>query len=265
MYFVSNGFAPHGRNRQQQLGDRGDAGRRHDRGMLVRSSKESCMKRFHWVLGVYGLLGAAIAAVVTTWAISGRAQPAPAAPPSAFAMPFVGQPGLPLAAISFELAPPPLMFPDPDAPLFAPPPVPSRSRSERWAPAEMCRDMMARQAAFRTYLKVRVNLTPQQLAAWQDFENAASENERDEGAACGKLSGAPEDQTIIQRLDAAEQALGERLGRMRKVNGPLRKVIGMLSPDQRRLIDQVMMPMPGFERPHLLGQPFPAPHTGSFE
>jgi len=119
-----------------------------------------------------------------------------------------------------------------------PPLMPGPGGAERFSAADGCLDMMARQAALRAYLKARLNLSAQQLVAWQEFENAATESELEDRQACAKLPGKPGDQTVIQRLETAEEMLSRRLAQVRKVAGPLRKVIATLSPDQLRLLER---------------------------
>jgi hypothetical protein len=125
-------------------------------------------------------------------------------------------------------------------PPFPPPPMPGQDGGERFSVAEGCLEMVARRAALRTYLKARLNLNSQQLATWQDFENAATESEADERQACSSLAAKPGDQTIVQRMDTMEEMLARRLAQVRKVGAPLRKVVATLSPDQLRFLERSM-------------------------
>lgn len=118
--------------------------------------------------------------------------------------------------------------------------MPWQDGTERLSVAESCLDMVARRAALRAYLKARLNLNSQQLATWQDFENAATESEADERQACSNLAAKPGDQTIVQRMDAMEEMLARRLAQVRKVGAPLRKVVATLSPDQLQFLERSM-------------------------
>ena len=121
-----------------------------------------------------------------------------------------------------------------------PPLLPGQGGAERLSAAEGCLDMTARQAALRAYLKARLNLTAEQLAAWQDFETAAAAGEVEDRQACARLAGKPGDQAILQRMDTVEEMLSRRLAQVRRVAVPLRKAIATLSPDQLRLLERSM-------------------------
>jgi hypothetical protein len=198
------------------------------------------MMRFYWTFG------AAIAVTAATWTISALAQPLPGAPPPA---------GAPLPLLFSPVGPMPAGFPPPFPPVippfagaalapYPPPPVPGHVIGGRMPVGEICVDRIARRLALRAYLKERLNLNAQQLSAWQDFENAATEADTEERLGCSKMAATPDGQTIVKRIDMAEEMLTRRLAQMQKVGAPLRKVIATLSPDQLRLLEQVMPPVP---------------------
>jgi len=129
---------------------------------------------------------------------------------------------------------------DMGVPPFPPPPMPGQYGTERFSVTESCLDMVASRAALRAYLKARLNLNSQQLAAWQDYENAASESEADERQACSSLTAKPGNQSIDQSIETMEEMLARRLAQVRKVSAPLRKVVATLSPDQLRFLERSM-------------------------
>lgn len=192
------------------------------------------MARLNWILGP------AIATAAAAWSISGLGQPLPGvpAPPADMRLAPLFMPAPP----AFPGHPPPLpmamAFADMGMPPPPPPFLPGPGGGDRFSAAESCLDMVARHAGVRAYLKARLNLSPQQLAAWQDFENAATESEPEDRQACAKLAGKPGDQTVVQRLDIAEEMLSRRLAQVRKVAGLLHQVIATLSPDQLRLLER---------------------------
>lgn len=186
----------------------------------------------------YRILGATIVTTGVVWTASGLGQPIPGVPaPPAHVAP--GAPVLPTPPISAgRWSPPPVSMAHADVsvPPFPPPPMPGQFGIERFSVAEGCFDVVARRAALRAYLKARLNLNSEQLAAWQDYENAASESEADERQACSNLTAKPGNQTVDQRMDTMEEMLARRLAQARKVGAPLRKVVATLSPDQLQFL-----------------------------
>jgi len=212
----------------------------------------------------YLTLGAMMAVAVAAWTTAAVAQPIPVGPPP-FSGKFLAPLGPPAGALQQGRTLPLLpMLPHlPGTPIFVGPPPPPYMEMVfldfgLWPPvsppiagqvaspsaAEMCQEMTARHAASRAYLKVRLNLSSQQLAVWQEFEDAASDIDLEERGTCSKLAAKSEERTIIQRMDLAEEMLGRHLTQLRKVNAPLRKVIAMLTADQLRSLEQSMPFMP---------------------
>lgn len=199
------------------------------------------MSRFCW------MLGAAVAVVATAWTVS--AQPMLGAPRPGMQAPFPPAfqfPGGAPSALPF--APPAAPLMDFGAAQFGMPPMPPLGFREgppgRLGFVDACLDMLAKQAGGRAYLKARLNLTPQQVLIWQEFETAATEGEQEEHQACTKASAKPDEQTLVQRMDGAEERLARRLTQMRKVGAPLRKLVAMLSPEQLRVVEQLLPPFP---------------------
>ena len=72
----------------------------------------------------------------------------------------------------------------------ATPPAAGTDRRERMAafnPKAFCLDQVARRAGNRTYLKVRLELKPEQMTAWNAFEKASDEASVKEMARCNAL------------------------------------------------------------------------------
>ena len=190
----------------------------------------------------YGILGAAFVMTGAVWTASGLGQPIPGAPAPPVHMAPVA-PVLPPPPISAGRPPSPPMtmaHADMGVPPFLPPPMPGQYGTERFSVAESCLDVVARRAALRAYLKARLNLASDQLATWQDYENAATESEADERQACSSLTATQANQTIDQRMDTMEETLARRLAQVRKVGAPLRKVVATLSSDQLRFLERSM-------------------------
>lgn len=103
---------------------------------------------------------------------------------------------------------------------------------------------MAHRAADRAYLRVKLDLTPQQLPAWQELETVSSQGEAEERQFCASLPAKPDELSLVQRLDKAEERATRRLVHLRKVGESFKKLAATLSPEQQRLIDQSMPPLP---------------------
>jgi len=183
------------------------------------------MSRIHWILGTtVGLIAAA-------WTASAQPMP-PGAPPPGFS-PLPGM-----------MAPPP-----PNAASFAPgmgwAPAQGKPRPPAWQGfAEACLEGLAHRAAGRAYLKARLDLSPQQLAIWQEIDSISSESDAGERQACAKLPPEAADPSIVQRLDTVEARAARQLAHLRKISEALRKLTATLSTEQQKLIDQSTPPFP---------------------
>jgi hypothetical protein len=109
---------------------------------------------------------------------------------------------------------------------------------------DKCLDILARRAALRAYAMIRLNLNAEQLTVWKEFADIAAANDEEERQVCSKSGPRPDGQTIVQRMEMVEDAIGRRLVQIRKLSPPLRKLIATLSPEQQQLLEQ-SMPLPG--------------------
>lgn len=131
---------------------------------------------------------------------------------------------------------PPMMMPPHGMPPFPP--------MEKASPVEACLDMSARGVAMVAYFKARLNLTTEQLGAWQDLEAASTEIAKEERGACALLPTKVEPLGAMQVLSITEERLSAMQRHLQKIGPPSRKVYDVLSADQRKVVDSMMMMPP---------------------
>ncbi|SKA30197.1 LTXXQ motif family protein [Enhydrobacter aerosaccus] len=203
----------------------------------------------------YLLFGTTVALVASAWTVSGLAQDAgprppiglfgaapPPAPPGGAMLPPLPPPFPPpgpMAGVEFDdiddFGPPPPPPPPPGMPGHGP--RPGRQ------PADMCLDRMAAKAALVAYTKARLNLTSEQLGAWQEVETVLGGARQDERAACAKPLPNPEQVDALQRNEGLRTRLASQLDRLNKLDGPMHKLVALLSPEQRQVLDR-LPPLP---------------------
>lgn len=121
------------------------------------------------------------------------------------------------------------------------PPGAGTDRRERMAafnPKAFCLDRVARQAGNRTYLKVRLELKPEQMTAWNAFEKAADDASVKELARCNALPSERKDRpNYVDRLTLEEDAMKARVARIEAVKPTLLAFYNTLSPEQKAVLD----------------------------
>lgn len=112
-------------------------------------------------------------------------------------------------------------------------------RHARFNPQGFCLDQVARRASNRAYIKVRMALKPEQMAAWSAFAKAADEADAKDIARCNALPTEMKQRpTYLQRLDVEEQAMKARIERIEAVKPTLQAFYDTLSPEQKAVLDQ---------------------------
>lgn len=121
---------------------------------------------------------------------------------------------------------------------------PPGERRERHAfsPRAMCDEQVARRAGFRAYIKVRLNLKPEQMTAWSAFEKAADDVTAKEIARCAALPAEVKTPpTFIDRMNMHEEAMKARLTAMEAVKPSMLALYNTLSPEQKVVLDRPFM------------------------
>jgi hypothetical protein len=128
-----------------------------------------------------------------------------------------------------------------------PPPPPNARPGERherraFSPRAMCDEQVARRAGFRAYIKVRLNLKPEQMTAWSAFEKAADDVTAKEIARCAALPAEVKTPpTFIDRMSMREEAMKTRLAAMEAVKPSMLALYNTLTPEQKVVLDRPFM------------------------
>ncbi|MBV8410353.1 MAG: Spy/CpxP family protein refolding chaperone [Alphaproteobacteria bacterium] len=146
----------------------------------------------------------------------------------------------------FELA---QATPPASPPPAAPGAGPERRDDRRaFNPRAFCLDRIAHRAGNRAAVKVRLELKPEQMTAWNAFAKAADDADAKDIARCNALPTEMKDRpTYLQRLDVEEQVMKARVERIEAVKPTLQAVYDTLSPEQKAVLDQPR-PMGGMMR-----------------
>jgi len=129
---------------------------------------------------------------------------------------------------------------------------PMREQRPAFNPRNMCLERMAHKVGNRAYLKARLDLTPEQMTAWNAFEKAADEVSAKDKARCATL---PTDvktpPKFNERLNMREAMMKSRLEALEAVKPSLTALYAALTPEQQSLFDR---PMGGHHRPRWHGR-----------
>jgi len=136
----------------------------------------------------------------------------------------------------------------------SPPPPDARpgERRERraFSPRAMCDEQVARRVGFRAYIKIRLNLKPEQMTAWSTFEKAADDVTTKEIAHCAALpTEVKTPPTFVDRMNTREEEMKTRLAAMEAVKPSMLALYNTLTPEQKVVLDRPFMGVRGgFDR-----------------
>jgi hypothetical protein len=99
------------------------------------------------------------------------------------------------------------------------------------------------------FIKAELKIAESQGGAWNELAAAIRtaakhHNERMQAV----FSGADDAKTLPQRIEAQEQFMTTRLDEIRQIKGGLNKLYALLSDDQKKEADNVVLPMVGMGR-----------------
>lgn len=110
-----------------------------------------------------------------------------------------------------------------------------------FTPKAMCQDGLARRVGNRAYIKARLELKPDQMAAWNAFEKAADDASAKERARCAALPAEMKEMpNYVDRLTMREDMMKARLASIEAVKPTLLALYNVLSPDQKAVLDKPM-------------------------
>ena len=122
------------------------------------------------------------------------------------------------------------------------PPAAGADRRDRMAnfnPKAFCLDRVARRAGNRTYLKIKLDLKPEQMTAWDAFAKASDTADVKDTARCNALpSEMKERPSYVDRLGMEEAYMKARVERIEAVKPSLTALYNTLSPEQKAVLDR---------------------------
>ncbi len=111
-----------------------------------------------------------------------------------------------------------------------------------FSPKDMCIEHVARRIGNRAYLKARLDLKPEQVPLWNDFEKAANDASAKDKARCASL---PTDMktppNFMDRMTMREDFMKSRLETLEAVKPSLQALYASLTPEQKAILDKPMM------------------------
>ena len=114
-----------------------------------------------------------------------------------------------------------------------------RGDRAQFNPKAFCLDQVARRASNRAYIKVRMELKPEQMTAWNAFAKAADDADAKDLTRCNALpSEIKERPTYLERLNFEEDAMKARIERIEAVKPTLLAFYNTLSPEQKTVLDR---------------------------
>ncbi len=133
-----------------------------------------------------------------------------------------------------------------------PPATAATGRS--FSPKNMCLDMVARRLGARAYIKSRLELKPDQMTAWNAFEKASDEASTKATARCATLPAELKERpNYVDRLSMEEDAMKARVASIEAVKPTLVALYGVLSPEQKAILDRPRGMMAGGPGHHMRG------------
>jgi hypothetical protein len=126
-----------------------------------------------------------------------------------------------------------------------PPPGPPGAGSDRrgdraqFNPKSFCLDRVARRASNRAYIKVRLELKPEQMTAWNAFAKASDDADTKDITRCNALPNEMKERpNYVERLNMTEDFMKARIERIEAVKPTLLAFYNTLSPEQRAVLDR---------------------------
>ena len=100
------------------------------------------------------------------------------------------------------------------------------------------------------FIKAELKITESQTSAWNELAAAirtAAKHHNERMRAV--FSGAEDAKTLPQRIEAQEQFMITRLDEIKQIKGSLNKLYALLSEDQKKEADSIVLPMVGMGGP----------------
>jgi hypothetical protein len=127
------------------------------------------------------------------------------------------------------------------APAPQPPAANTDTRPMRqFSPQKACYDRSARRIGQRAYLKARLDLKPEQMALWNNFEKASDDVAAKQKARCATLPTARPEKpaSLTDRVNRQEERMKMRLESIQTVKPSLTALYASLTPEQKEIVDR---------------------------
>ena len=132
--------------------------------------------------------------------------------------------------------------------------TPPTTAARTFSPKNMCLDQVARRLGVRAYIKSRLELKPEQMTAWNAFEKASDEASTKATQRCATLPAELKDRpNYVDRLSMEEDAMKARVAAIETVKPTLVALYGVLSPEQKAILDRPRGMMAGGPGHHMRG------------
>ena len=114
--------------------------------------------------------------------------------------------------------------------------------ARNFSPKAMCQESVARRIGMRAYLKAKLDLKPEQMAAWGTYEKAADEVSAKSKARCVALPEKVETPpSFTERMNRREEMMKTRLESLQATKPALQALYATLTPEQKVVFDRPMM------------------------
>jgi hypothetical protein len=124
-------------------------------------------------------------------------------------------------------------------PAASPSASPDRRDRPAFNPRAFCLDRVARRAGNRTYLKIKLDLKPEQMTVWNAFAKASDDADAKDVTRCNALPSEMKDRPgYIERLTLEETYMKARIERIDAVKPSLVALYDTLSPEQKAVLDR---------------------------
>jgi LTXXQ motif family protein len=126
-----------------------------------------------------------------------------------------------------------------------------RPQRPAFNPRNMCFERTARKVGMRAYLKARLDLKPEQMAAWNTFEKASDDVTAKDKTRCATLpTEIKERPKFADRMNMREKMMKTRYDNLEAVKPSLMALYAALTPEQQAIFDRPPMGGHGGPRHH---------------
>ena len=128
---------------------------------------------------------------------------------------------------------------------------PGADRMRSFSPKAFCEERIARRIGNRAYLKSKLDLKADQMAAWDAFQKTADEASAKEKASCASLpTEMKTPPSFADRFNQRQERMKTRLASLEAVKPSLMALYDKLTPEQKAVLDKPMMGGRGGHRRH---------------